>query len=253
MTSRIKKVKEQSKKKLTAADRRHAIIEAAVPLFAQEGFKGVTTKELAATAGVSEALLYRHFPSKEALYEEVQDHCCQTNSELKELFAALTPSTETLVSLLFFQAKVVVEKINLDSGREEMFPRLMVQSLLHDGVFSRLFVERAAMRYAAMMEASLVAARSSGDIVITGMPDDLSFWFCHHMFVSMRLHRLPSTQVVPYSVSNDELIEQFLRFMLRAIGMTDSAILRYCEFKDLNHKASHWVASTNQGMSNGKQ
>ena len=136
---------------------------------------------------------------------------------------------------------------------EEMFPRLMVQSLLHDGVFSRLFVERAAMRYASMMEASLDAARASGDIVITGMPDDLSFWFCHHLFVSMRLHRLPSTQVVPYSVSNDELIEQFLRFMLRAIGMTDAAIQRHCKFKDLNHKASHWVASTNQGMSNGKQ
>ena len=253
MTSRIKKTKVQSKKKLTAADRRQAMIEAAVPLFAQEGFKGVTTKELAATAGVSEALLYRHFPSKEALYKEVQDHCCQATSELKELFAALTPSTETLVSLLFFQAKVVVEKISLDSSREEMFPRLMVQSLLHDGVFSRLFVERAAMRYASMMEVCLDAARSTGDLVDTGMSDDLSFWFCHHLFVSMRMHRLPSTQVVPYRVSDDELIDQFLRFMLRAIGITDVAIQRYCHFKDLNNKASHWLACTNQGMSDGKQ
>ena len=104
-----------------------------------------------------------------------------------------------------------------------------------------------------MMEVCLDAARSTGDLVDTGMSDDLSFWFCHHLFVSMRMHRLPSTQVVPYRVSDDELIDQFLRFMLRAIGITDVAIQRYCHFKDLNNKASHWLACTNQGMSDGKQ
>ena len=55
------------KQRLSFEDRRSQILGAAVPMFASQGFKGLTTKELAKRAGVSEALLYQHFPSKEAL------------------------------------------------------------------------------------------------------------------------------------------------------------------------------------------
>ena len=48
--------------RLDSDERRQAIVEAAVPLFARKGFSGATTRELAEAAGVSEALLYRHFP-----------------------------------------------------------------------------------------------------------------------------------------------------------------------------------------------
>ena len=57
--------------RLDAEERRAAIIEAALPLFARKGFSGVLTKELAQAAGVSEALLYKHFPSKQAIYEGI--------------------------------------------------------------------------------------------------------------------------------------------------------------------------------------
>jgi AcrR family transcriptional regulator len=42
--------------------------------FAAKGFSGTTTRELAARAGLTEAALYRHFPSKEALYAAIVDH-----------------------------------------------------------------------------------------------------------------------------------------------------------------------------------
>lgn len=48
------------------------ILLAARGLFASEGFKGVTTKELAQAAGVSEVTLFRYFRSKEAIYRRVQ-------------------------------------------------------------------------------------------------------------------------------------------------------------------------------------
>jgi TetR/AcrR family transcriptional regulator len=48
--------------------RRQDILAAAEKLFSQKGFNGTTTKELAAKAGVHEAVLFRHFKNKRELY-----------------------------------------------------------------------------------------------------------------------------------------------------------------------------------------
>ena len=49
--------------------RRQEILDAAEKLFSQKGFKGTTTKDLAARAGVHEAVLFRYFKSKHDLYQ----------------------------------------------------------------------------------------------------------------------------------------------------------------------------------------
>ncbi|MHB8473062.1 MAG: TetR/AcrR family transcriptional regulator [Gammaproteobacteria bacterium] len=59
------------KKRLDAPERRATILSAAKSLFAQKGFHGVTVDEITTALAISPAILYRHFPSKEALYEEV--------------------------------------------------------------------------------------------------------------------------------------------------------------------------------------
>ena len=59
--------------RLPASQRRAEILRSAFPLFATHGYAGTTTRELAAAAGVTEPILYRHFPSKEALFEAVFD------------------------------------------------------------------------------------------------------------------------------------------------------------------------------------
>lgn len=48
--------------------RQASLISAAASLFATNGFRGTTTKQIALAAGVSEALLFKHFPTKRALY-----------------------------------------------------------------------------------------------------------------------------------------------------------------------------------------
>ena len=59
-----------------------AIVKAVKKVFAEKGFDGTTTRELAVSAGVSEALLFKHFPSKESLYAAMQSSCCPgKNSE----------------------------------------------------------------------------------------------------------------------------------------------------------------------------
>ncbi|MCL4537010.1 MAG: TetR/AcrR family transcriptional regulator [Nitrospirae bacterium] len=47
------------------------ILETALKLFSQKGYLGATTKEIAKEAGIAEVTLFRHFPSKENLFEEV--------------------------------------------------------------------------------------------------------------------------------------------------------------------------------------
>jgi AcrR family transcriptional regulator len=54
--------------RLSAAERRSAIIDAGLRVFSEGSYAGATTAEIAREAGVSEPLLYRHFASKRALY-----------------------------------------------------------------------------------------------------------------------------------------------------------------------------------------
>jgi AcrR family transcriptional regulator len=54
--------------RLGAPERREAILAAALPLFARRGYAAAGTRDLAAAAGVTEPILYRHFPGKEALF-----------------------------------------------------------------------------------------------------------------------------------------------------------------------------------------
>lgn len=53
---------------MTGDERREQILQTAVQLFSEKGFKGTTTKEIARAAGVSEAMVFRHFDTKDDLY-----------------------------------------------------------------------------------------------------------------------------------------------------------------------------------------
>lgn len=70
-----------SNKRLSAPERRSSLITAAKSLFADKGFHGVSIDEIVKVVGVSPAILYRHFKSKDELYDAVlQDFSCQRES-----------------------------------------------------------------------------------------------------------------------------------------------------------------------------
>jgi AcrR family transcriptional regulator len=54
-------------------ERRAQILQTAVDLFSKRGFRGTTTKEIAVAAGVSEAIIFRHFSSKDELWGAILD------------------------------------------------------------------------------------------------------------------------------------------------------------------------------------
>lgn len=75
-------------KRLSAEQRRSSIIEAAKHLFARSGFHGVSIDEIVREVGVSPAILYRHFKSKEELYEAVlHEFSCTRESYVETVVA----------------------------------------------------------------------------------------------------------------------------------------------------------------------
>jgi AcrR family transcriptional regulator len=59
----------------TAAERRETLVEAAVAAFAEHGFHGTPTTEIAKAAGISQAYLFRLFPTKSELYVAAVERC----------------------------------------------------------------------------------------------------------------------------------------------------------------------------------
>lgn len=59
---------------MSGDERRQQILQVAIGLFSKCGFSGTTTKQIAQSAGVSEAIIFRHFATKDELYRAILDH-----------------------------------------------------------------------------------------------------------------------------------------------------------------------------------
>jgi len=83
-----KHVRQKRRTRMSAEGRRQQLIQVSLKLFSDRGFKGTTTKDIAAAAGVSESIIYQHFKDKEELYTAILDYKSnerQTGEWLKEL------------------------------------------------------------------------------------------------------------------------------------------------------------------------
>src|SRR5438132_9384849 len=90
--------------------RKCQILAAVRKIFSKKGLEGTTTRELAKEAGVSEALLYKHYPSKEALYKAMLESCDgQLMGEFKKV-ASLESSPSTLVTLIHFMVAALMHR-----------------------------------------------------------------------------------------------------------------------------------------------
>ena len=222
--------------KLSGQERRAAIIKAVRRVFVEKGLHATTTRELAEAAGVSEALLFKHFSSKEALYVATQASCSEEEGSTGiEAIDALTPSTSSLVVLVHGLISRLLESRPAD-GNQQAFMRLVLRSLMEDGDFARLAVQGMPSRWVRKVEACLRAAIEAGDAADGQVQPELAGWFVHQMAAMIMIHLLPSEPVIDFGISRRELVEQTVWFSLRGMGLTDEAIRR--------HYDSHLLATT---------
>ena len=126
---------------MTSDLRRQLILSAAKRCFARHGFAGTTTKSVAAAASISEGLLFKHFPTKSALYAEILAEECAADPALHRLLE-LEPSTETLVVLIREMVRHFQDVAEAPDQQEAQRLRLMLTSHLDDGEFARLIYEK---------------------------------------------------------------------------------------------------------------
>jgi AcrR family transcriptional regulator len=209
--------------RLDSDERRKAIVLAAVPLFARNGFAGTTTRELAAAAGVSEALLFKHFPSKQSLYREILALGCEGDPALEKL-ATLPASTETLVGIVRFMVRRFVLGDEAERHDLDLKMRLILHSCLEDGDYARELFAAVAPRVVPLFVASLAAAEEAGDLTPLPANGANRFWFAHHVAAMMAFAFLPQDGFIPYEGGLDRLVGEAGDFILRGIGISEVAI-----------------------------
>jgi len=209
--------------RLDSDERRKAIVASAVPLFARKGFAGTTTKELAEAARISEALLFRHFPSKKHLYGEILRLGCEGDPALERL-ASLEPSTATLVQMTHFMLRYFLLGGGVDGVELDTRLRLVLHSFLEDGEYARELFERIFERVHPLFAASIEAASIADDLKPGPIASANRFWFGQHIAAMAAFACLPGRASVPYDGTAERLVEEACWFILRGIGMRDAAI-----------------------------
>jgi AcrR family transcriptional regulator len=213
--------------RMTSDLRRQLILAAAKRCFARNGFAGTTTKSVAAAASISEGLLFKHFPTKSALYAEILSEECEADPALHRLLG-LEPSTATLIVLIREMVGHFQHLSDTPDQQEAQRLRLMITSHLEDGEFARLLYEKIGDLIAPVFAASLDRAIAAGDASRVGSEPLNLFWFAHHTVLMAALTRLPSVPCLPYGNAAD-LERQLCEFILRGIGINETVIASHLD------------------------
>jgi AcrR family transcriptional regulator len=120
--------------RFAAADRREQILDVATPLFARQGFQGTTTREIAQHAGVTEALIFRHFPNKDALYWAVIERKISAAAPAEHMRERLNRKGSDLEVLAGVAAQILERRAS-----DQTLSRLLLYSALENHRLSHRF------------------------------------------------------------------------------------------------------------------
>jgi AcrR family transcriptional regulator len=118
----------------TAADRKNQIIEVATGLFAKQGFRGTTTRHIAEHAVVTEALIFRHFASKEDLYWAVIERKTSITGPAERMRERLSHGGTDFEILSGVAAQILERRAN-----DQTLSRLLLYSALENHHLSHRF------------------------------------------------------------------------------------------------------------------
>jgi len=115
-------------------ERQASIITAAASLFAAKGFQGTTTREIAKTAGISEALVFKHFPTKRALYAAI----LAEKASFSELLATVEESARKWDDMRVF---TMIAGYRIRRATDPTMLRLLLFSALEGHEISDMFFQ----------------------------------------------------------------------------------------------------------------
>ncbi len=226
------------KTRINAEERRQRIIEAAKPLFADNGFNGTSIRDIANAADVSNALLYKHFPSKEAMYEEILGYADYLIPKIKQKFEILETSTETLVFMCYAFYRLILFEAGVNNLDQKRHERLFFYSLLENLDYASKTLNRLHDDFEKILLNNYYYAEKNGDIIHPGRNIKNRFWFMHHLAMGLNLCHVSGEPAFNYTTTYRELVEDAVFFALRGIGLTDKAIKKYFKPEKLEKQIS---------------
>src|SRR5215213_3747974 len=124
--------------RLAGEERRLQLLAVAVSLFSQKGFRGTTTKEIAQAAGVSEAMVFRHFATKQELYSAILDHKACASGRFDPAEMAADPIERKDDPAVF--ESLALGALNHHENDPE-FQRLLLHSALEKHELAQMFFD----------------------------------------------------------------------------------------------------------------
>jgi AcrR family transcriptional regulator len=121
-----------AKARISREERQIRIIASAAALFAKNGFKGTTTREIAKAAAISEALLFKYFPTKRALYSAI----LAEKAPIAELLAAVEDAANKRDDRRVFQ---LIASYRIRRATDPTMLRLLLFSALEGHELSAMF------------------------------------------------------------------------------------------------------------------
>lgn len=121
--------------RLSASDRRQNLLDAALDLFSRQGYQGTTTRQVAERAGITEALIFRHFENKEDLYWQLiesRTRLREVRPQIDRLFGDESLTDETIFT-------TIAEDILRRNFKDSTLPRLLLFSALENHKLSDRF------------------------------------------------------------------------------------------------------------------
>ena len=215
------------KKRMSVEKRREQIIKTARRLFSERGFRGTTTRELAKAAGISEALLFRHFASKLDLYRAMlEDWIVPSPDDQIYEIVKLELGPERMIAGIYNLMYAVIGAVVREDTDEIQKNRLIYQSLLSDGALAKVFYDKLPKNGYNDICACMEVMYKSGeaDRVVDNM----------YVPIAAALHMATATQIMMNRPNYLDIYEMDISTFIR--NLTVCALLAFGIHIDVIHK-----------------
>jgi TetR/AcrR family transcriptional regulator len=218
------------KSRMAAGDRHRQLLRSAIDCVARQGFGGTKTKDIAAAAGVSEAILFRHFATKEDLYHAILDMKGGGDGG-NELMRQMEKCAARRDDAGVFGA---ILHVIFGSFREDpAFHRLILYAMLEGHLMASLFHKRLGAGFQDFLRRYVALRQSEG--AFRGGDPELMLTFA----VGTAVHCATGKYIFGLkksTVADEDAVKQLIGFVLN--GLTEPAGARLRNHKK-NGKGNH--------------
>ena len=215
MKHELEKNTEHTHTRMTGDERRAQILAVAIGLFSKHGFRGTTTKRIAEEAGVSEAIIFRHFATKDELYRAILDHkACQNGMKnpFESVAAAMAEKNDAEVFYSLMRNALHHHECDPE------FMRLLFHSALEGHELTDIFVEQNIIPLYEFLSAYIARRQEEGGIRLNIEPRIIV-----RAFVGMMIHHSLNNTLWDknrriLNISNEEAARAFTEIILHGIS-----------------------------------